>query len=58
MCDRLRREAGALVVFVIRTDDVSYSVDPGVAPKDFGELVEGELPNLVQDLAQKRGKRS
>ena len=55
--EQLLRESGALIVIVIRPDDVAYAADPQLAPKDFGETLENEIPTLVDSLAQKRGKR-
>ena len=54
MCERLRTDSEALAVIVIRADDAAYSVDPGVSPRSFGEMVENEIPNLVEDMAKKR----
>jgi hypothetical protein len=51
---RLRVNSGALIVVVIRVDDVAYSVDPGVAPKDAGETIKTELPALIQHLTESR----
>lgn len=56
MATRLRTQSGALVVLVIRVDDVAFSVDPAMAPKDAGETIEAELPALVQHLAESRRK--
>ena len=55
---RLRTDSEALMVIVIRVDDVAFSVDPGVSPKDARETIEAELPSLVQHLAESRGKVS
>ncbi len=54
---QLRTESEALMVVVIRVNDVAFSVDPGVSPKDAGETIEAELPALVQHLADSRRKR-
>ncbi|MDR3797994.1 MAG: hypothetical protein P4K93_07565 [Terracidiphilus sp.] len=53
---QLRTDSEALIVIVIRVNDVAFSVDPGVAPKDAGETIESELPALLQHLAESREK--
>lgn len=55
---RLRAESDALIVLVIRADDVAFSVDPAVSPRDAGETIEREIPSLVQHLSEqlKRGR--
>jgi hypothetical protein len=58
MATRLRTDSEALMVIVIRVNDVAFSVDPGVSPKDAGETIEAELPALVQHLAESRAKRT
>jgi hypothetical protein len=44
------------MVVVIRVNDVAFSVDPGLSPRDAGETVKTELPALVQHLAESRRK--
>lgn len=56
LANRLRIDAEALVVLVIRVDDVAFAVDPAVSPKDAASTVEGELPAIVQRLADSRKK--
>jgi hypothetical protein len=56
LATRLRTDSEALMVIVIRVNDVAFSVDPGVSPRDAGETIEAELPSLVQHLAESRGK--
>jgi hypothetical protein len=53
---QLRRKYDALAVLVITADEVSYSVDPKLSPRDFGETVETEIPKLVESLAADRQK--
>lgn len=55
--DKLRRESGALFVIAVRSEDAAYSCDPRLAPRDFGETIEREIPNLVEDLAKHRTRR-
>jgi hypothetical protein len=55
--DRLRRESGALLVVAVRRDDVAFAADPALAPRDFGETLENEIPSLVQALAAQRTRR-
>lgn len=56
--NRLRVDSDALIVLVIGVNDVSFSVDPSVSPRDAGETVENVIGGLVQQLteARKRGK--
>lgn len=58
LATRLRTESEALIVIAIRVNDVAFSVDPGVSPRDAGETIEAELPAFVQHLAESRGKGS
>jgi hypothetical protein len=51
---RLRTQCDALIVLVIRVDDVVYSSDPRLAPKDLGETLEREIPNLVENMTEQR----
>ncbi|HEY1767784.1 MAG TPA: hypothetical protein VGG26_09015 [Terracidiphilus sp.] len=53
----LRRESDALIVFVIRTDDVAFSADLDLAPRDAGAMIDNELPRLVEALAEQRRKK-
>lgn len=53
-CAQIRRESGALLVLVIRSSDVAFSVDPQLAPKDAGELLDGEISNFVEAISQQR----
>jgi hypothetical protein len=56
MCARLRTESEALLVIAIRVDDVAFSVDRNVSPRDFGETLEREIPALVDALVAQRTK--
>lgn len=56
MCAKLRAETEALLVVAIRVDDVGFSVDPGVSPREFAEQLSNEIPALVQALAAQRTK--
>lgn len=56
LATRLRTDSEALLVLVIRVEDVAFSVDPNVSPKDAGLTVENELAAVVQHLAESRGK--
>lgn len=53
---RLLNDSEALLVIVIRVEDVAFAVDPGVSPKDAGETIEAELPALIQHLTESRKK--
>lgn len=50
----LRVESQALLVLVIRVNDVAFSVDPSLTPKDAGDTISNEIPSLVQHLAEQR----
>lgn len=58
MATRLRTESEALLVLVIRVDDVAFSVDPGVAPRDAGNTIWNEMPAFIAHLEQDRKKRA
>ncbi len=50
----IRKNAGAQLVLVVRSGDVAFAVDPAIAPRDARQLVEAELDNVVEHLAQQR----
>ena len=54
MADRLRTDSEALLVLVIRVNDVAFSVDPGVTPKDAAETIQTELPKFIAHLKESR----
>ncbi len=53
---RLRTESDALMVLVIRVDDVAFSVDPALSLKDARDRINAELPAFIEHLAETRGK--
>ena len=53
----LRKGGDAVVVVVIRAEDVAFSVDPRVAPRDAIELLKQELPALMEHLQTDRAKK-
>ena len=53
----LRKSGDAVVVVVIRAEDVAFSVDPRVAPRDAIELLKQELPALMEHLQSDRAKK-
>ncbi len=53
----LRKRGDAIVVLVIRAQDVAFSVDPLCSPRDAAELVKQELPQLRDQLLLQRLKR-
>ncbi len=55
-CGRLRANSDALLVVVIRPNDVSFSVDPKLSPRDFGETLSNEIGKMVQVEAATRMK--
>jgi hypothetical protein len=46
----LRKEAGALLVLVIRAEDVAFAVDPAIAPADASVMVEVAMPEVESKL--------
>jgi hypothetical protein len=54
---KMRIDSEALLVLVIRTDDVAFSVDPGLAPKDAMDTIQTELPLIVQHLGESRKRK-
>ncbi|MHB1673811.1 MAG: hypothetical protein ACYCSP_06120 [Acidobacteriaceae bacterium] len=53
----LRKKADGIVVIVIRAQDVAFSVDPRIAPRDAMDLVKQELPDLLLQLQLDRDKK-
>lgn len=53
----LRKGGDAVIVVVIRAEDVAFSVDPRVAPRDAVDLVRRELPELLMHLQLERDKK-
>lgn len=53
----LRKSGDAVVVVVIRAEDVAFSVDPRVVPRDAIELLKNELPALMEHLQADRAKK-
>jgi hypothetical protein len=57
MADRLRAESEALLVLVIRVDDVAFSVDPEVSPRDAANTIQSEMPGFIAHLEESRKKK-
>jgi hypothetical protein len=53
--EMLRKDVDALLVLVVRIEDVAFAVDPEVAPADAAEMVELVLPAAVQRLKDRLG---
>lgn len=53
----IRKRSGALLVLVIRPNDVAFDVDPNLAPVDAIATVREEMPGLLQHLMAQRQKR-
>ena len=53
----LRKSGDAVVVVVIRAEDVAFSVDPRVTPRDAIDLLKQELPALMEHLQADRAKK-
>ena len=49
----LRKKWGALVVLVVRGEDIAYSTEPGLLPRAVGEILRAETPAIVQGLADR-----
>lgn len=54
----IRKGSDALLVLVIRPDDVAFDADPRLAPMDAINTVRDELPSLLQHLIHERAKRT
>lgn len=55
--DYLRKQSDAILVLVIRPHDSVFSVDPGCAPVDAGELVAEYLPRLMSRVEEARKQK-
>jgi hypothetical protein len=52
--DWIRKNSGAVLVLVVRGEDVAFSVDARVAPAAAREMVECVLPEAAEQLNQRR----
>ncbi len=52
----IRKGSNALLVLVVRPNDVAFDVDPALAPMDAINTVRNELPELLQQLIDQRAK--
>lgn len=50
----IRKNAGALLVLVVRAEDVAFALDPLIAPQDARDMVDVALDGVVEQLVQKR----
>jgi hypothetical protein len=50
----IRKNSGAVLVLVVRGEDVAFSVDARVAPAAAREMVECVLPGAAEQLNQRR----
>lgn len=54
----MRKNAGGLLVLVVRGEDMAFAVDPTIAPKAAVEMVEVVMPgSLAQLIAERETKR-
>ena len=53
----LRKRGDAVVVVVIRANDVAFSVDPRCTPLDAVHLLQAELPALLRQLELDRVRK-
>jgi hypothetical protein len=56
MTEWLRKKSGALLVCVVRVDDLAISADPQLAPRDSQNLLEDRMPALHDRLQEERKK--
>lgn len=50
----IRKNAGALLVLVVRPEDVAVALDPQIAPRDVPNMVEFALEGVVDRLEEQR----
>ena len=50
----MRKNAGGLLVLVVRGEDMAFAVDPTIAPKAAVEMVEVVMPDLLAQLVAER----
>ena len=50
----LLEKSGALLVVIIRVDDLAIAADPGCAPRESQNLIEDRLPELHERLERER----
>lgn len=50
----VRAKSGALLVLVVRAEDVAFAVDDAIAPKDAATMVEAAMPEIVAKLDERR----
>lgn len=50
----IRKGSGALLVLVVRAEDIAFAVDGQIAPKDARDMVEYVMPNVQEQLEQAR----
>jgi hypothetical protein len=52
----IRKKSGALLVCVVRVDDLAISADSALAPRDSENLLEDRMPALHARLQEERTK--
>jgi hypothetical protein len=50
----IRKNSGALLVLVVRAEDIAFAVDAQIAPADAREMVELVMPDVQHRLEQQR----
>ena len=50
----LLKKAGALLVVIVRIDDLAIAADPQLAPRDSQNLLEDRMPDLHERLEAER----
>jgi hypothetical protein len=50
----IRKNSGALLVLVVRAEDIAFAVDAQIAPADARVMVELVMPDVQRRLEQQR----
>lgn len=50
----LLKKAGAMLVVIVRVDDLAISADPQLAPRDSAHLLEDRMPEIHSILQAER----
>lgn len=53
----VRKKSGALLVLVVRGEDVAFALDPAIRLADAGAMVEAAMPELVESVTRQRAER-
>lgn len=53
----IRKQSDALLVLVVRAEDVAFAVHPEVAPRDAEDMVQIAMEGVPERLKQQRAER-